>query len=274
MADQIKPIFNYLDYKTYVLERFSSMPRKGRGELGKIAKDLRMHPTRVSHIFRGDMNLTLEQACGVSHYLGLSSVESEYFLLLVNLARAGSVDLQKMLKEQAEKIRERAKSLSYRVPRDMVLSEEQKAMFYSGWHFSAIRLLTSIEGFQTVDALAEALQLPREKVRNTVDFLLSTGLCIEKNGLLFMGPKTTHLEETSPLMARHHSNWRLKAMSRHENIRPHELAYTCTVSLTKEDQIKLREMLMEVIEKFLKKVTASDPAEKLACLTIDWLDVI
>jgi uncharacterized protein (TIGR02147 family) len=266
-------VFEFEDYKKFVLKRLEAMPKKGRGEMLRIAESLRMHSTRVSHIFKGKMNLTLEQACGLAKHLGLSALESEYFLLLVNLERAGSEDLKQMLRLQGQKIRAQAKDLVNRVPREKILTEEQKAVFYSSWFYSGIRLATSIPRYDNVDALADRFQMPREKVRAVVDFLLATGLCAESDGHLQMGSKTTHLEHSSPLVLRHHANWRLKALARHESLGDKELAYTCPVSVTLEDQIKIREMLAEFIEKFLKRVVASDPAEQLACLNIDWFGI-
>jgi uncharacterized protein (TIGR02147 family) len=239
----------------------------------KIARHLKMHTSRVSHIFRGEMNLTLEQACALGRYFGLSSLESEYFLTLVNLERAGSEDLRDQLRRQADGIRARAQEFQNRVPPDKTLTEEQKAVFYSSWLYSGIRLATSIPQMQTVDAIAAFYQIPREKVRGIIDFLLATGLCVEEDGRIAMGPKTTHLEKTSPLVLRHHTNWRLKAISRYENLSAEDLVYSCPVSLRAEDQVLVREMILQFIERFLKKIVTSDPAENVACLNIDWFTV-
>jgi len=267
------PIFQHSDYKAYVLERIEAMPKSGRGEFQKISQTLSMHSTRVSHIFRGDMHLTIEQAAGLCRYWGMAQVEAEYFLVLVQLARAGTEDTRKILKGQAQAIRARSKELVTRVPQDRVLTESEKGIFYSSWQYSATRLLTSIDEFQTLESLATRLEVTRERMREILDFLVETGLCVVKNERYQMGPKTTHLESNSPLIARHHANWRLKALSRHEKLSVRELAYTCPVSLNKKDQEALRELLVQTVQSFLKTVTASEPSDMVACLTIDWFEV-
>lgn len=79
----MRSIFSFDDYKDFVRNRIKTMPRQGHGEMSRIAKALRMHPTRVSHIFNGEMNLTGEQACDLAKHLGLSDLEADYFLALV-----------------------------------------------------------------------------------------------------------------------------------------------------------------------------------------------
>lgn len=249
------------------------MPKGGRGEFNKMAQALRMHTTRVSQIFNGDMNLTVEQAADLCRYWGLAQSEAEFFLLLVQLERAGSQEARAIYKRQIDSTRARSKDLRERVSIERALSESERAIFYSSWFYSAARLLTSIEEFQTLDAISERLQQPRDRMREVLDFLVSTGLCIEEDGRYSMGPKTTHVEASSPLSLRHHSNWRLRAIQRQEKIGQNELTYTCPVSINRKDQAKLRELLIQTIQDFLKTVTESEPPEMVACLLIDWFEI-
>jgi len=84
-----------------------------------------------------------------------------------------------------------------------------------------------------------------------------------------MGPQRTHLESTSPLIQKHHSNWRLKALQRSDSLDPEELMYTSPVSLSREDFKIIREDLVLMIKKVLDRVHPS-PAEEVACLNIDF----
>lgn len=266
-------IFSCSDYKKFVFEVLEAMPRRGRGQLAKMAIHLGLHAARISQIFNGDLHLTADQAQKVATFLGLGTIETEFFITLVLRDRAESKELRAIFEGQLERMREKAKQIVNRVPRDLVLSGEQKAEFYSSWFYSAIRLATSIDSIDSPLAVAEFLGLDRARVAAVLEFLLRSGLCIEVDGRIRMGPKTTHLEQTSPLVLRHHSNWRVRALNRHESLRPEELAYTCPVSIRAEDMPEIRELLTQTIEKFLKRVTASDPADTLACLNVDWFRV-
>lgn len=266
-------LFSGEDYKSFLRERIEQMPRRGHGELQRISTELKMHPTRVSQVVNGDMHFTVEQAAGLCRYLGLGQLETEYFVVLLQLARAGTEEARKLFRRQAQGIRERSKELVNRVPREKELDESEKAIFYSSWHYIGAHVLCSMEQYQTIDTLAAALAQPRERVKQIMDFLVATGLCVLEKERYKVGPKTTHLEATSPLVQRHHANWRLKAIHRHEALTSRELAYTCPVSLRREDQAALRELLVNTIQAFLKTVTESEPPDTAACLTIDWFEI-
>ncbi len=263
-------VFDFDDYKAYVIARIRAMPHQGRGELLKISERLKTHSTRVSHIFRGPVHLTMEQAAELCLYLGLRELETQYFLLLVQRERAGSRVLRAALDQQIANARANAKELVNRVERDRTLTEEEKANFYSNWYFSGIRLATALPELRTIDALADYFELPRDRVRRVVDFLLSTGLCAETEAGLQMKAKATHLESSSPLSARHHANWRIKAMQRHEKLAEDELAYTGPMSISLKDQKAIREMAARFIEEAVRVARASEPEERLMCLNLDW----
>jgi uncharacterized protein (TIGR02147 family) len=262
-------IFEYSDYKRYVEKRIHAMPGRGRGEFRKIADHLRMHPTMVSQVFKGDKDLTREQALDLCVYFGLGELETEYFLALVDFERAGSEKLKSRVRKQLTVIKTQSLKLANRLPSETRLSEEARAIFYSNWQYSGIRLLTSIEGYNNVDEIAAYFRISKARAGKIVEFLVQTGLCISADGKLKMGPRQTHLEADSPLVQRHHSNWRLKAMQRYENLTDEELCYTGPMSISAEDFSKIREMLVQLVQGTTKIATTSKE-EGLACLNIDW----
>lgn len=266
----MKDHFQFDNYKELIAVRLCTLPKKGRGESARIARHLRMHTTRVSHIFSGSEHLTLEQASSLAVFFGFSSLESDYFVTLVALQRAGNEDLKRVLTRQRDQIRERSRQLSQRLPTDRIFTDIEKAVFYSNWYYSAIRLLTSIDGFDGIDPIARRLNLPRYVVKQVLDFLVSAGLCEERSGRYKMGPTKTHLEAEHPMATRLHANWRLKAIERHPRLESIELAFTAPMSVREKDLPRIREMIVQFIEQTLKIPASCEKPEKLACLTIDW----
>src|SRR5690349_16908646 len=88
MAKLLK-IFDFTNYKDFVVESLLSMPRRGHGQYSKIAQALGVHTTMVTHIFKGDLHLGSEQCLALTEFLGLGDLETQYFVGLVQLARAG-----------------------------------------------------------------------------------------------------------------------------------------------------------------------------------------
>lgn len=266
-------IFDYQNYRPYVLDRIKILPKRGRGELQKIARALSMHPSSISQVLKGQKRFTLEQACRLAAHFGLNELESDYLLNLTERERAGTRELQSSIDRRLNKIRELASQLVNRLPRDQILSEENKALFYSSWFYSAIRLATDIKGLQTIEALSEHFSLPPGLVNEVLRFLVSCGLCIEENGLYKMGPRRTHLEATSPLISRHHMNWRVKAIERSTKLeQTEELQFSSPVVLSKKDALEIRKVLLDQIQAILK-VVANSGSEDLYSFNIDWLKV-
>lgn len=248
------------------------MPNLGRGHFREIAKQLRMHTSLVSQIFSGDRHLNPEQACDLCRFWGLNDLETEMFLALVHKGRAGSKSLGDMLAKQIQQIRQRADKLSYRLPQDKILSAEAQAVFYSNWSYSGIRLLSSIPQYQNIDAIAEYFDLSKQKVAQVLEFLIAHGLCVrEKNGKVQMGPQRTHLSAESPLIARHHLNWRTKSFAKVDHLEDHELMFTAPMSISRKDATKIKKRILEVIEELSETVKETQP-EKLVSLNIDFLD--
>lgn len=152
------------------------------------------------------------------------------------------------------------------------LSLADKSIFYSDWYYTAIQVLTSIPRFQTRQKLAEHLALPLDRVELAVEFLLRAGLCQESKGRIKMAAKKTYVESSSPLITKHHVNWRLRAIDKLPKRNSSCLFFTCPVSLSGRDATHFRERLEALIKEFYECVDAS-PEEEAFCLNIDWFQV-
>lgn len=261
-------IFKYNNYKKYVNDRILNMPKKGHGQYRKMSNFLAVNSVNVSQIFRGDRDLTIEQACELCEFFGFSEIEGQYFLALVELEKAGTLKLRKMIQIRLNEIAEKSQDLKQRLKQEKQLSEEAKSTFYSNWYYSGIRLLTSIKGFENVDRIAEHFGLTVTTVRRVVDFLLQYGLCIDHDGKIIMGPSSTHLEAGSPLISRHHMNWRLRGIENMEGLDSNELFLTMPCSLDAKSLKLIRDELVQTVER-ITKVIDEAPSEQLACLNID-----
>lgn len=265
-------VFEHENYKQFVNEWVSTQPKNGYGQFKKIADFVGINSVVISQIFKGDRDLSLEQACDVAKYIGLDDLEKDFFLLLVQKGRAGSHDLTQVLNRQVKELRKKATSLKSRI-KHKKFAEEDKAIFYSQWYYSASRIASDISSINSTEDISEILSLDRQTVANVLSFLLKTGLVVEKGGKLAIGPQVTHVGHDSPFVYRHHSNWRLKGMQAMDNIFPEEdLFYTGPMALSVKAAERIRNLAIELIENATKTASASE-SETLACLNIDWFRI-
>ncbi len=265
----MKDLFDYDDYRKYLSDYLKSLPNEGYGQLAKIARAISLNPSTLTLVLQAQKDFTPEQANDLCEHLEMTELESEYFLSLVAFGRAGKPNLRARLSKHLAKLRKRSKELKNRIPPKVELTEEAKALFYSQWYYSGTRLLTSIPEYGTPEKIAERLGIPRNTVKQILEFLVSTGLCIHDHGRYRMGPQSTHLDVNSPLIARHHQNWRLKAIERADKVTSKELLFTSPVSISKAAIPEVRKVLVNTIEECFKIIDPA-PCEEMACLNIDW----
>lgn len=264
-------IFSYHDYKKYVNEWISLQPSNGHGQFRQMALELGVNSVVMSQVFRGDRDLSLEQTLALSKYMGLNSIERDYFLLLVQKERAGNFELKEVFEKQLDEMRTASEQLKMRI-KHQKFSDDDKAIFYSRWFYSAIRLGVSIPELNNTSAIAKHLGLDRHLVNQVIEFLLKNNLVIKNKQGLDMGPQVTHVGHDSPFVNSHHANWRMQSLTEMDKSRKEDLFYTGPMALSKEASKKIRKNLIDLIEKATREASESD-SEILRCLNIDWFEV-
>jgi len=262
-------VFEFTDYKAYLNNYISSLPKKGRGQAGKLAEHVGISAVIVSQVLKGNRHFSEEQMLEVSGYFGFSSLETDYLMLLVRHQRAGTHSLKQRIMKEVLAMQERSKYITSRLPQKKPLDEGAKAQFYSYWYYSGIRLLTAIEKFHDTKTIADRLNIPAANVQIVVEFLLGQGLIEQGNGKLQWTEQSTHVAKDSPLVMRHHQNWRAKSARQMENQNSQDLFFTGPMVLSKKTSDNVRKKILKLIEEASHLAKDSD-CEQVQCLNIDW----
>ena len=204
--------------------------------------------------------------------MGLSSLETDYFLKLVQFERAGSESLKLLFKRHLKQLQTQSSEVKSHVPEAEILSDSDRAIFYSSWQYSLVRLLTSLPEFKTKEKMASHLGVSLSRIQEILDFLTSRNLCKEIKGHFHRTEKNTHIEAGSALAIRHHQNWRVKSLELQEKMNKEDLAFTAPVSISKNDSEKVRKILLNAISEIAKLIQSS-PEEEVVYLGIDWIKI-
>ncbi len=265
-------IFEFEDYRSYIKKRLKIAPKKGHGQALKIAKALEISTALVSQILSGQRQMSLEQGSLLCEYFGFDPAETEYFLLLVQLERAGNPSLRKVLSRQMDRAKESSKKKMDCANIAKIISDEEKITFYSEWYYYAVRQATTIPGLNTAEAIAAYLNIPTKAANEALNFLIQAGLCLEENEKASIGPNKAHIDSDSLFAKMHHSNWRHKALERIKHPHPEKLHYSSPFTLSKKDCDKVRKKMLIAIEE-VEKIVDPSSSEELMCLNIDWFKV-
>jgi uncharacterized protein (TIGR02147 family) len=264
----MQSLLTYDHYKSYRTDRLDSDPR-GRGMRSALARATRCQTAYVSAVLRGNAHFTPEQAEAINEFLSHTETESDFFLLLLQFNRAGTDALRKRLKRQLEKIKESRFDLKKRLSVQQSLNLEDQSVYYSQWYFAAIHALASIPGFQNISALASRLRLDASVVSESVQFLLGAGLLEQNRHGLKVGKKQLHLGAESPLIAKHHMNWRLQAMQSLSRKQSNNLHYSSVTTLSEKDAERIKDMVISLIRE-AKAIIRDSKEETLQAFTVDF----
>ncbi len=268
-----KNLFHYKDYKAYLSDKIEEMPNKGRGERSKIAEVLRCHIAYISQVLNGNAQLSIEQADVLNHYLSHTSEEADFFLLLVQAARAGTKSLEDYYKKKIAEIIQKRELLKNRLEYEKELAVTVQPIYYSAWYYSAVHFLCAIPDFQKKEAIAEHLGLSLQLVGKVLEFLLAAGLVVQKGDRFELGTVRIHLGSDSPMISKHHTNWRMQALQSLERAESTDLHYSSVIALEESLVPYVREALVKAIEEVRKVMKPTSKYEALYCYSLDLFEI-
>jgi uncharacterized protein (TIGR02147 family) len=260
-------LFENRDYKTYLVKQLEK-----RGERNRLATALRCHNGYISQVLKGSAHFSLEQAEIVNEFLGHTKDQANYFLLMVQYARSGTKSLREHFSEQMSALGEKQFVLKDRLRYQKVLSREDQVTYFSSWHYGAVHVLVSVPGCHTASGISEYLGLPLEKVREILGFLESLALVKSEGKRYGIGPTSIHLEKDSSMIAKHHTNWRLKAIQSLDSQNREDLHYSSVITASVDDSVKIREVMVRAIEE-IRRLVRESPNEASYSYALDFFSM-
>jgi uncharacterized protein (TIGR02147 family) len=261
-------IFEYKSYKSYLLDWIALTPANGRGQRKLLAQAIGCQTPFITQVLNGDYHFSPEQAEACSRWLGLSIPEGEFFLLLVMKERAGTKSLELMIERQLAERRESETQLKKRLGISDSLSNEDHIQYYSSWHYPAIHMALLNPALRTLEALHAYFALPLPRLLAVLDFLLEKKLIRAKSGQYEVMKPVIHLDKDSPLLPKHHTNWRLRAIEAVESRAAGNFHYSGVISVSADDFEWIKGKLAQALEASIDRLRNS-PDERVGCLNID-----
>ncbi|MBS1983727.1 MAG: TIGR02147 family protein [Bdellovibrionales bacterium] len=262
-------IYSHSDYKRYLIERTRV---EGHGARQRLAQAIACQAAYVSHVLNGDRHLSVDQAEAVARHFALGSDETEYFVWLVEWARAGTPGARRLFARLLEQKRTQSLQLKKRVNISEELSDADKAIYYGSYIYSAVHMLVTIPKYRTVESIAQRLAQPSARIVAVLDFLTSRQLVTERAGKFEAGSRYLFIDKESSFVLQHHSNWRLQAMQNAAKRSGEDLHLSLVVTLSEEDAQSLRQRVAEFVSEISGKIKESKE-ERLMNLNLDFFEV-
>lgn len=263
-------LFDFEDYKEFLNQKLDELDRDGRGTRTRMSRTIGCQTAYTAQVLRGNAHFSLEHGEAINDFLGHTDSQGQYFLLLIQHARAGTPKLQSRFRNQIVELQKSRTQLKNQLGIGEQLAQHDQQIYYSSWIYGAIHALISIPGYQSPEKIGTRLGIETRKAAEALDFLYRAQL-LEKNkqGEWGIGKRQIHLGADSPFICRHHVSWRLQSILSIERQVESGLHYSSVISISKKDQARIRKKLADAIAD-LKPLIRDSKEEELHSLCFDF----
>ncbi len=257
-------LFSTTNYKEFLRQHIA----RSDDSMTEIAEAAGCQRSYLSRILSSEIQLTPEHSFNLSEYWHFSVVEKEYFLLMVDYARAGTAALKKHLQNKMNMIRQEQESLKNVVNRPKAKMDGSSSIYYSAWYWSAIHIATSIPELQSIDALSKKLYLPPALIERCLLTMKDMGFVKQAGKKWQYAGTELHAGADTVYVIHHHQNWRNQAVISSQLAQPENIHFTVVQSMSREAYVKIRQSLLAQI-RTASQVAGPSTEEELVTLNID-----
>lgn len=262
-------VFEFSDYKAFVRSWIDSRPNGGRGEKSRLAQKAGCHLAYISQVLNGNSHFNLEQADALNEVFEHGEDEAHFLILLVEYGRAGTASLRRHFERRIQHQLNQRFQLQNRFSDKKTLTPENQAIYYSHWAYCAVHMAILNPTMRTPGTIAKYFDLGVPKVIEILDFLTSVGLAKVEGGEMLPGDVRIHLGHDSPMISKHHTNWRMRAITSLERATPQELHYSGVISVSHKDLPKIRESLVRALEQ-VRAIVKTSEDDTVYCYAVDF----
>ncbi len=265
-------VFEMNHYRDVIRSKIEQNSSK-RGYQTQLARSAGCQGSYFSQVMKGQVHLTPDQAAALCEFWCLSDLEAEYFLTLLNRERAGSVQLQKRLGAQLDRMRSESRrvgALMEAKAKDNIQLDPQAAHYYwSYWYCPAIHGALSIPSLRTLPSLSEYFSLPPKLVGEVLEKLRLMGLVTVEDDTWQSTRMDIYLHDDETLIRNFHLAMRQRANFKLSVENKDELHYTWIDSVAKKDLPVIKARIYEAIKEQLQ-ISPSQNPEELVCFCFDF----
>ena len=265
-------IFAYSNYVKY-LEGLA-LDQKARGRTkAELALRLGCQPAYLSQVLAGRVHLTEEHILRLCESLEFEKPKTEYFLLLLRLAKAGSPELKKYLSLQLTELKKSSEELEEHLVANKRQGNDEAAMYYTSSILpSLMHVATSCQALQTPTALAERFRLDPQVVDHHLHQLEKFKMVEFRGGRWNFAGASLHFSKGSSLETQLQLARRLMALNQVSFRQETDLHYSVLFSTDEVTFKKMRELFLTTIEKLHKQV-APTPGHDVYAICLDYFKV-
>lgn len=248
-----------------------------KGYKAAIARAARCQPSFVSNVLAGRANLNDEQAASLAEFWKFSEQETDYFIALVHLERAGTERLKKKYRREIERLR--AEHQNYKMLHsfgcfsEVGLTESGLRFYFSNWHVCAIHYATLLPDRDTVESIAQHFCLEAKLVKHNLDQLCELELVANKDGV-YTFLHAPAVEKWDPVTGRVvHASMRARANQKYEIRGSRDYFQTMWITVSEKEFNDTRQEINRFMQNLSEKISAPSTSDRLVGLCLDFFEI-
>lgn len=264
-------IFTYESYSAFVKDRIeSAKATEGRGVTRRLAEAVKCHTTFVSQVVNCKASFSVEQAISFCRFFRLDASETEFFIELLWLERAGDENTRSFFQARVQRLRLQQTDLKHRWLNRNSLLMGDELTYFGSWMTQAVHAVLQLQSCKSVETIGEYLGVSKGEVQIALETLEKMGLAI-RNGSSW---KTTtyflHLSKDSPVIRHFHLQWRQRVCQNFlTSSQSSGFHYSGALTFSKSCEPQVREILLQALDKIMKTIEPS-PSEVAFGLNLDF----
>lgn len=265
-------VFSYSDYREYIEMKLKNKGF-GRGGKARLAKFLSCQPSFVSQVLKNKSSFNLEQGFKLNSFFQHNPLAKEYFMVLIELDRAGTLELRNYFEEKRLQLIEKSKLIENQMSYDQ-LSEPEAIAYYSNWNHILIRNLIDIPEYKKTENLKKKLKLSDQDFEDALKFLVDKKLVYQDStGKLQQGHTRLHVKKNSPIAKFGNITTRLQTIKLLEKPNYNSINYSSNMTIQKTQFEEFKKKLVTLIADLNDHLEKDSNANMMATLVIDFMEI-
>lgn len=264
-------IFEYTNYRQYLQSLVKNREAKGKTQV-ELANAMGCQAAYFSQVLKEKADLTEDHAIKLCVFLDFNGIKTEYFLVILRIARAGTSQLKSYLEKTREKLIADYQEVEGRISTSKRKGSSEDNVYYcSSWIPAVIHSGTSCEAYQTILELSKRFNIESSVVDYHLQSLEKYGLVEFKNGKWLFKGGSLHIPKNSALDQSFQISRRIHAMNSIAKRKTDDIHYSMVFSADITTVKKIRQSFIDTIEE-THKISVASPSEDVYALCLDFFN--
>ncbi|AGH95409.1 TIGR02147 family protein [Pseudobdellovibrio exovorus] len=262
-------IYNYTDFKAFLIDEMQERSlRNKRYSLRAFARDLNFSNSRLSYILNKSAGISLDTARKMAKSLGLSDMEREYF---VNIVQANYGRSKKLRVAAAERVNSQIKRRNFK------LFKTNFSGLLSEWYYMPLMELVILKKAKSLKSLSAILGVKEVVVKKALRQLVDNGYLLQKNDDTYEKVNEfLKIDSFTPSeqIRNFHKQIIKRSASEIERQQIANRKYMSAVFGFKKDQLQeARQEIERMQMEFMQKFAVSDSADSVYCVSMQFFEL-